>query len=108
MTVISTNSPSTPCGEITLRVAKALGDIDRAAWDACANPPGAPAADGTLGRDVRVEAQDRVAAQEAAGSASDNEYNPFISHVFLTALGRSRSTLFPYASPFSSSPPPPS
>jgi len=51
--------------EITLRVVNAIGDVTPAAWDACANP--AP----------------------EAGPAPD--YNPFISHDFLSALERSGS-----------------
>jgi hypothetical protein len=38
MTSISMNSAAKTSTEITLRVANALGDVERAAWDACANP----------------------------------------------------------------------
>jgi len=82
---------STHSGEITLRVAKALGDIDRAAWDACANPPAAPEVpetSGMLGRDLQAKAQE---CADAVGSVSISEYNPFISHDFLSALERSGS-----------------
>ena len=54
--------------EITLRVANSLADVEPAAWDACANPPVAD-----------------------AETASETEYNPFISHDFLSALERSGS-----------------
>ena len=54
----------------TVRVAPAMADIDRAAWDACANPP-APLLNGAP--------PDR---EEAA-------YNPFISWDFLQALEES-------------------
>ena len=51
--------------EITLRVVNAIVDVTPAAWDACANP-----------------------APEVGASP---EYNPFISHDFLSALERSGS-----------------
>jgi predicted N-acyltransferase len=68
------NSAAKTSTEITLRVANALGDVERAAWDACANP--LPAA---------------AALLEAGESTSRAEYNPFISHDFLSALERSGS-----------------
>src|SRR5438309_300269 len=51
--------------EITLRVVNAINDVTPAAWDACANPAPVP------------------------GAAPD--YNPFISHDFLSALELSGS-----------------
>src|ERR1700736_3988322 len=89
-----TSAPMTST-EITLRVANALADIERVAWDACANPQTAPAADdagGILGSDPQPKSQD--CASEllgAAGAVSPIEYNPFISHDFLSALERSGS-----------------
>jgi predicted N-acyltransferase len=80
--------------EITLRVANALGDIERAAWDSCANPQAPPGADETsiLGSVLRPKSEDCAGARpEAAGSVSESEYNPFISHDFLSALERSGS-----------------
>jgi predicted N-acyltransferase len=56
--------------EITLRVAGAITDIAREAWDACANPPAMPATETTM---------------------SGAEYNPFISHDFLSSLELSGS-----------------
>jgi predicted N-acyltransferase len=53
--------------EISLRIAGAIGDIPAAAWDACANPPAA-------------------APEHAASSDSRDDYNPFISHDFLSSL----------------------
>ncbi|MEA3067310.1 MAG: uncharacterized protein QOK41_717, partial [Sphingomonadales bacterium] len=89
------NSAAKTSTEITLRVANALGDIERAAWDACANPaPAAPAADGPgiLGGSLRPNSQgDAGALLETAESSSRTEYNPFISHDFLSALERSGS-----------------
>jgi predicted N-acyltransferase len=93
MTLISKNSTSTSTGEITLRIVKAVADIDRAAWDACANPPDAgPAPGGALGRDLQPTAQECAdAPPESAEPAAITEYNPFISHDFLSALERSGS-----------------
>src|SRR4051794_8180682 len=51
--------------EITLRVVNAIVDVTPAAWDACANP--------------------------APKTGADPEYNPFISHDFLSALELSGS-----------------
>src|SRR5437868_8530528 len=51
--------------DITLRVVNAINDVTPAAWDACANPAPVP------------------------GAAPD--YNPFISHDFLSALELSGS-----------------
>src|SRR5947207_9822048 len=58
-------SPSMTSTEITLRVVNAIGDVTPAAWDACANPAPSP------------------------GAAPD--YNPFISHDFLSSLELSGS-----------------
>ena len=51
--------------QITLRVINAIGDVTPAAWDACANPT------------------------PEAGAKPD--YNPFISHDFLSSLELSGS-----------------
>jgi predicted N-acyltransferase len=55
--------------EITLKVVNAIGEVPAAAWDACANPT----------------------AGQIHGPATDNAYNPFISHDFLSALELSGS-----------------
>jgi predicted N-acyltransferase len=78
--------------EITLRVANALGEIDRAAWDACANPPVSPAADDIVCGDLQAKSEDKAGVLvQSVESASNIEYNPFISHDFLSALERSGS-----------------
>jgi predicted N-acyltransferase len=93
--MIQNPSASMTSTEITLRVANALGDIGRAAWDACANPQAGPAADepgGTSGSDLQLNPQDGAEALlEAARSVSEGEHNPFISYDFLSALERSGS-----------------
>ncbi len=55
----------------TIRIAKALADVDAAAWDACANP-----------RDV---------ANDPADEAQKERFNPFMSHAFLNACETSGS-----------------
>jgi uncharacterized protein len=55
--------------EITLKVVNAIGEVPAAAWDACANPH-------TLG---------------GSSAASKPDYNPFISHAFLSSLEQSGS-----------------
>ncbi len=72
--------------EITLRVANALADIERAAWDACANPQA------DLGENVQPKLQDCAGELATTAEAVARiEYNPFISHDFLSALERSGS-----------------
>jgi predicted N-acyltransferase len=81
--------------EITLRVANVLADIERAAWDACANPAAAQEMEepgGILGSGLQPRMQDCAEAPLAATRAVlRTEYNPFISHDFLSALERSGS-----------------
>ncbi len=60
--------------EITLRVAKAITDVSAEAWDACANPQAAEAS-GNGGQSF----------------TSGANYNPFISHDFLSSLELSGS-----------------
>ncbi len=81
--------------EITLRVANAIGDVASEAWDACANPDTAPGWDGP-GRALRGDSQPKSQdctgeLLEAPASVSKAEYNPFISHDFLSALEGSGS-----------------
>ncbi|HEY6255998.1 MAG TPA: GNAT family N-acetyltransferase [Xanthobacteraceae bacterium] len=85
---------TTTSTEITLRVVNALGEIERAAWDACANPPAATLEEAgpTLGSNLQLKSEDGAgAACEAAASIAESEYNPFISHDFLSALESSGS-----------------
>ena len=55
--------------EITLKVVNAIGEVPAAAWDACANPPAPAGSDAT----------------------SNFDYNPFISHDYLSSLELSGS-----------------
>src|ERR1700760_1712 len=63
--------------ELTLRVANTIGAVAAEAWDACANPTGIERGNG----------------QTCAAShiASGTDYNPFISHDFLSSLELSGS-----------------
>jgi uncharacterized protein len=70
-----------PMIEGTLRVAKSLSEVAAEAWDACANPAAC--------------AQGNGAAHLAPANFQDSElaeqYNPFISHEFLSSLESSQS-----------------
>src|SRR5262245_41296847 len=55
--------------EITLKVVNAIGEVPAEAWDACANPQ----------------------PPEGSSASSTTDYNPFISHDFLSALELSGS-----------------
>ena len=61
--------------ELTLRIARAIGDVADAEWDACANSAASTASD----------------APVAPASTLAAEYNPFISHDFLSSLELSDS-----------------
>ena len=69
MTVSS--DASTPA--YTIRIAKALADVDAAAWDSCANPPDS--------------------AHDPADEAQKERFNPFISYAFLNACETSGSAI---------------
>jgi predicted N-acyltransferase len=81
--------------EIILRVANAIGDIAPEAWDACANPDRAPEADrrnSGLAVAPRLESEGCTGELlEAPITVPKSDYNPFISHDFLSALERSGS-----------------
>jgi predicted N-acyltransferase len=80
--------------ELTLRLASSIGDVTAEAWDACANP-----ADGL----ALAAAQAGPACTNGGGGAgqlstsipeistSRSQYNPFISHDFLSSLEESGS-----------------
>jgi predicted N-acyltransferase len=57
--------------ELTLRIAKAMAGVSAGEWDACANPG--------------------AAALPTEAPISEKEYNPFISHDFLSSLELSES-----------------
>jgi uncharacterized protein len=67
--VHSSTEPSTPT--YTIRIAKALADVDAAAWDACANPP-----------DIGVAPDD---------DQQKERFSPFVTHAFLKACETSGS-----------------
>src|ERR671936_3165748 len=70
--------------ELTLRVANSIGEVAAEAWDACANPPSPVRSNGGRGGPCAGP----LDQQEA--NLTD-QYNPFISHDFLSALELSQS-----------------
>jgi len=68
--------------ELTLRVANSICAVAAQRWDACANPISPPAGNG-------AGATNRLCA--TSGITSETNYNPFISHNFLSALEQSKS-----------------
>jgi predicted N-acyltransferase len=76
--------------EITLRIVSALAEIDRAQWDACANPVADCGA--SLRGDLQPGSQASAnAPADVPVADAEAEYNPFISFDFLDALERSGS-----------------
>ncbi len=67
----ASSDASTPT--YTIRIAKALADVDAAAWDSCANPPDS--------------------AHDPADEAQKERFNPFISYAFLNACETSGSAI---------------
>jgi uncharacterized protein len=65
--------------ELSLRVVNCIGEVDAAAWDACANP-GSP--------EQGVRGTCRPGSRQ---STFETDYNPFVSHNFLSALELSQS-----------------
>ena len=73
--------------ELSLRVVNCIGDVDAAAWDACANP-GRP-----------KQGDPGSCSSSSREFTSETYYNPFISHDFLSALelGLRGASLYRYA-----------
>jgi uncharacterized protein len=65
--------------ELSLRVVNCIGEVDAAAWDACANP-GSP-----------EQGDPGTCRPSSRQSTSETDYNPFVSHDFLSALELSES-----------------
>ena len=70
-----------PMIEVTLRVANSISEVAAEAWDACANP--AACAQGNGGA--------HLAPANFQDSELAEQYNPFISHDFLSSLESSQS-----------------
>ncbi|WP_342362272.1 GNAT family N-acetyltransferase [Terrarubrum flagellatum] len=69
--------PAAPAlSDLTIKIASSLKAVDAAVWDACANP--AP-----------LESK----SEQADSVCEPNEYNPFVSHAFLSSLEDSRSAV---------------
>jgi predicted N-acyltransferase len=76
--------------EITLRVVSAIDEIERAQWDACANP----IVDCDIGLGSDPQPKPAGGAGEPAHASrppAEGDHNPFISFDFLSALERSGS-----------------
>jgi predicted N-acyltransferase len=69
--------------ELTLRVANSIGEVTAEAWDACANAACPAQGNGAGGPSL--------APANVQSSTSEESYNPFISHDFLSALELSNS-----------------
>jgi predicted N-acyltransferase len=80
--------------ELTLKVARSIGDVGAEGWDACANPGGG---NGPAPADARTAGGNGGGAETASAavisglSALKTDYNPFISHDFLSSLEESGS-----------------
>jgi predicted N-acyltransferase len=79
--------------ELRISVANGIGEVSAADWDACANPTADSAQRrnaGTPPVQVQCEAEGQAAAA-AQEVTADIDYNPFLSHNFLSALEASKS-----------------
>jgi uncharacterized protein len=65
--------------ELSLRVVNCIGEVDAAAWDACANPGS------------RDQGDAGTCRPNSRQSTFETDYNPFVSHDFLSALELSES-----------------
>ena len=70
-----------PMIEVTLRVAKSISEVAAEAWDACANPAACAQGNGVAHLALTTFQDFELAEQ----------YNPFISHEFLSSLENSQS-----------------
>jgi predicted N-acyltransferase len=82
--------------EIRLRLANAIGEVDAAAWDACANPRRADGGNAAVPCPSEPPpglstADAGVAPLVSELSTLKASYNPFISHDFLSSLEQSGS-----------------
>jgi hypothetical protein len=86
-----------PTLELKLRVANAINDVPAAAWDACANPEFYK----NDNDQEDIAKISKVISQECGSAGGDSgpstrltsidQYNPFISHAFLSSLELSKS-----------------
>jgi uncharacterized protein len=90
------NAKTMAAADVTLRVVGAIGELAPQAWDACANPTVAPELLAEPAHDLRGNPRPKAPdcngeLLEAPAPVSDVDYNPFISHAFLSAVERSGS-----------------
>ena len=74
---VDRDSSAGASGELRVSAVNSVGGIDKAAWDACANP--------------NVESDRAAETPSVSDSDQENVYNPFISYDFLSALEESKS-----------------
>jgi uncharacterized protein len=72
---------SETAGELRISAVNAIGGVDQAEWDACANPAAT----------CPQTADAPRSASQVPDPFQDSVYNPFISHSFLAALEESKS-----------------
>jgi uncharacterized protein len=72
-------------------VANAIGEVNAAAWDACANPTAAAAHDPTPAAAMAPCPGSRQDSCQNQAADQDRAFNPFLSHSFLSALEASKS-----------------
>ena len=80
--------------ELTLRLASSIGDVAAEAWDACANPANGldlAAADAKPACTNGGGGAGQLSTAIPELSTSTSQYNPFISHDFLSSLEESGS-----------------
>jgi predicted N-acyltransferase len=80
--------------ELTLRIANSIGDVAAEGWDACANPGAGNGLADTGGRASCGNGRPSEVTSPATVheiSALKTDYNPFISHDFLSSLEESGS-----------------
>jgi len=83
-------APTAPLDKLRVSVANAIDEVGAAAWDACANPR----ADADLPPDPtgpQIGPSDCSIGQDALLTHQVSDFNPFISHSFLSALEASKS-----------------
>ena len=94
---IQADPQTEPGCAVRLRAVSAITEVDRIAWDACANPqyagpkPNSAPDSNKITELPQQDSNDTGAPKQAEERYQETVYNPFISHDFLWALEESRS-----------------
>jgi uncharacterized protein len=75
--------------ELRVSVIDSLSEVEKADWDACANPKSGPDESG-VAASVHPESE-QTPCPAGRDSSYDGAYNPFVSYDFLSALEQSKS-----------------